>query len=165
MSHSDQTVPLNHDALAGLLNDPVMIRVVMAVNLASLSILELLEYGFIRRDISRAMAKGIIEFDKMQALPENMSKIDVVQRVLETGDYYFGLLSSKVKLTKLGLYMLEIIEADEEQAMRAGGLSEPIEEAPSPFDEQAPPPIAFSNSYECSAMHKIPSPYPIVSQP
>jgi hypothetical protein len=135
---SDHAVPLDHDALSGLLNDPVIIRVVAAVNLANLSILELLEYGFTRRDVNRAMAKGVIEFDKPPALPETMSKRDVVQHVLETGDYYFGLLSSKVKLTKLGLYMLEIIEADEEQATRAGDLPEPVEETAGPFGESAP---------------------------
>ena len=136
---SDHTVPLDHDALSGLLNDPVMIRIVTAVNLASLSILELLEYGFTRRDVSRAMAKGVIEFDKPPALPETMSKRDIAQHVLETGDYYFGLLSSKVKLTRLGLYMLEIIQADEMQAMGAtSDLPGPEEEAGSPFSESAP---------------------------
>jgi hypothetical protein len=126
---SEHAVPLDHDALSGLLNDPVMIRVATAVNLASLSILELLEYGFTRKDVSRAMAKGVIEFDKLPVLPEAMNRGEVVQRVLETGDYYFGLLSSKVKLTKLGLYMLEIIETDEEQATRAGDLPVPAEGA------------------------------------
>ena len=136
---SDHTVPLDHDALSGLLKDPVMIRIVTAVNLASLSILELLEYGFTRKDVSRAMAKGVIEFDKPPALPETMSKRDITQHVLETGDYYFGLLSSKVKLTKLGLYMLEIIQADEIQAMGAtGDLPGPEQEAGSPFSESAP---------------------------
>lgn len=134
---SEHAVPLDHDALSGLLNDPVMIRVATAVNLASLSILELLEYGFTRKDVSRAMAKGVIEFDKLPVLPEAMNRGDVVQRVLETGDYYFGLLSSKVKLTKLGLYMLEIIETDEEQATRAGDLPEPAEAA-GRFGEPAP---------------------------
>lgn len=134
---SEHAVPLDHDALSGLLNDPVMIRVATAVNLASLSILELLEYGFTRKDVSRAMAKGVIEFDKLPVLPEAMNRGDVVQRVLETGDYYFGLLSSKVKLTKLGLYMLEIIETDEEQATRGGDLPEPAEAA-GQFGEPAP---------------------------
>jgi hypothetical protein len=138
---SDHTVPLDHDAISGLLNDPAMIRVVTVVNLTSLSILELLEYGINRRDVSRAMARGVIEFDKpsMQTAPETVSKGDVVQHVLETGDYFFGLLSSKVKLTKLGLYILEIVQADEMQAMGAADdLPEPEEVAGSPFSESAP---------------------------
>jgi hypothetical protein len=135
---SDHTIPLDHDALSGLLSDPVMIRVVTVVNLASLSILELLEYGFTRKDVNRAMARGVIEFDKPPALPETMSKRDVVHHVLETGDYYFGLLSSKVKLTRLGLYMLEIIEADMQSTRAEGGLQEPEEAEESPFGRPAP---------------------------
>lgn len=111
------------------------------MNLTSLSILELLECGFTHRDINnKAMARGVIEFDKppMLSAPETMTKGDVVQHVLETGDYYFGALSSKVKLTKLGVYMLETTEADEERAMRAGDLPEPIEEAAGLFGEPAP---------------------------
>jgi hypothetical protein len=133
-------IPLDHDALSGLLNDPVMIRVVTVVNLASLSILELLEYGFTRKDVNRAMAKGIIEFDKPPTPPAlgTMTKGSFVQHVLETGDYYFGLLSSKVKLTKLGLYMLEIIEADMQSARAEGAVQEPEEEARSQFSEPAP---------------------------
>jgi len=110
---SDITIALDHNALSGLLNDLVMIRIVTVVNLASLSILELLEYGLSRKDVSRAMAKEVIEFEKqppMVAAPENMSENDI-RHVLETGDYYFKMLSSKVKLTKLGLHILEIIES------------------------------------------------------
>lgn len=137
---SDPTIPLDHDALSGLLNDPVMIRVVTIVNLASLSILELLEYGFTRKDINRAMAKGVIEFDKplTPSVPETMTKEGVAQHVLETGDYYFGVLSSKVRLTKLGLYMLEIIEADTQPAIAEGGLEEPKQEARSQFSKSIP---------------------------
>jgi hypothetical protein len=135
---SDHTIPLDHDALSELLSDPVMIRVVTVVNLASLSILELLEYGFTRRDVNRAMARGVIEFDKLPALPETMSRRDVVHHVLETGDYYFGLLSSKVKLTRLGLFMLEIIEADMQSSRGEGGLQEQEEADESPFSRPAP---------------------------
>lgn len=135
---SDYAVLLDHDALSEMLNDPVMIRVVTAVNIPSLSILELLEYGFTRKDINRAMAKGVIEFDKppMSSIPETISKGEVVQHVLETGDYYFGLLSSKVRLTKLGLYMLELIEGDTQQATDEAGPEE-IEEGGG-FSEPAP---------------------------
>lgn len=135
---SDPTIPLDHDALSGLLNDPVMIRIVTVVNLASLSILELLEYGFTRKDVNRAMGKGIIEFDKphMPPAPETMNKD--VHHVLETGDFYFGVLSSKVKLTSLGLYVLEIIEADMQSAEVEGALQKPEEGAGNQFSEPVP---------------------------
>lgn len=111
----DPSIPLDRNAIAGLLKDPVMIRMVTAVNLASLSILELLEYGFTRRDVSRAMAKEVIEFDKPLA-SEMPSGRDNVDQILETGDHYFEFLSRKVRLAKLGLFMLEITEADEDLA-------------------------------------------------
>jgi hypothetical protein len=132
-------IPLDHDALSELLNDPAMIRIVTVVNLASLSILELLEYGFTRKDVNRAMAKGVIEFDKpsVPSMPETMSRGDIVHHVLETGDYYFGMLSSKVKLTRLGLYMLEIIEGEVQSARAEGGLEEP-EEQERTFSKPAP---------------------------
>jgi hypothetical protein len=134
---SNPAMPLDHDALSELLNDPVMIRVVTVVNVASLSILELLEYGFTRKDVNRAMAKGVIEFDK-PPVPESMSRRDVVHHVLETGDYYFGVLSSKVKLTRLGLYMLEIIEGNMQSARTESGLEEPEEAEESQFSRPAP---------------------------
>lgn len=109
----DRVIPLNHDALSELLNDPTILRLVVVVNLTSLSILELLEYNFSRKDVSRALAKGVIKFDKSSSVPpapEDTSN-EVIHQVLETGDYYFGLLSSKVRLTEVGLYLLETIEA------------------------------------------------------
>ncbi len=117
----DRVIPLNHDALSELVNDPVILRLVTVVNLTSLSILELLEYNFSRNDISRGLAKGVIKFDKSSSLPpapEGTSK-EVIYHVLETGDYYFGLLSSKVRLTEVGLYLLETIEA---QTARGGPM-------------------------------------------
>lgn len=67
---------------------------------ASLSILELLEYGITRRGVNHALATGIIVFDK--------SRMDEYKAV--DSDYYFlNFLSSKVKLSKLGLSLLQQI--------------------------------------------------------
>jgi hypothetical protein len=105
----------------------------------------LLEYGLSRKDASRALAKGVIEFDKqppMRATEETRSKGEEAMRhVLETGDYYFGMLSSKVKLTKLGLYILEIIETDRAAAVVKGSdLQKPShnENGESLFSRPAP---------------------------
>ena len=79
----------------------------------------------------------------MLATLEAMNKREeVVRHVLETGDYYFGLLSSKVKLTKLGLYMLEIIETDTATAIVEGrGLQRLQNENEDLFSRPAPPSI------------------------
>jgi hypothetical protein len=111
---SDWTVPLNHDAIGELLRDPIIIRIVSVVNLASLSILELLEYDLSREDINRAMAKGVIAFDK-STLPEGTASVE--KKSLGSGDYYFKFLSSKVRLTELGLYILETVEGNERPSL------------------------------------------------
>ena len=105
---SEWTIPLDYDDISCLLQDPVMIRIVIVVNLANLSILELLEYDFSRHDINRALTKGVIEFDKF-TLPtiDETSRKDILS---SSGDYYFKFLNSKVRLTALGLYLLEILE-------------------------------------------------------
>ncbi len=135
---NDPSIQLNHNAISGLLSDPIMIRMVTVVNLASLSILELLEYGFTRQDISRAMAKEVIEFDK-PIPPENAGSRDVAEKILETGDQYFKLLSSKVRLAKLGLFMLEVTEEDEKLANTASGdVMHPAENDETLFHPSAP---------------------------
>lgn len=61
----DRDIPHNHDALSELLNDPTILRLVTVLNITSMSILELLESNFSRKDVSIALAKGIIKFDKL----------------------------------------------------------------------------------------------------
>lgn len=110
---SEWTIPLDYDAISCPLQDPVMIRIVTVVNLANLSILELLEYDFSRHDINRALTKGVIEFDK-STLPtiDETSRKDILS---SGGDYYFKFLNSKVRLTALGLYLLEILGVNNPQ--------------------------------------------------
>jgi hypothetical protein len=48
--------------LTKLLRDPVVIKVVTALDVISLSILELLEYGLSRDDVSQALTNEIIIF-------------------------------------------------------------------------------------------------------
>lgn len=135
---NDPTILLDHNALSELLNDPVMNRIVTVVNLARLSILELLEFGFMIKDISRALAKEVIEFDKQRA-SEIAGRRDVVAEILEKGDQYFELLSSKIRLAKLGLFMLEITEADDKLANTArGDAAHPGGEEETLFHQRAP---------------------------
>lgn len=91
-----------HDeAIKALLDDWVIVKIVNISNRASLSILELREFGLSLKEINHALANGIIEFDKT---------LDVYQGA--GGDYYFKFLNSKVKLTELGLYLLEYIQSN-----------------------------------------------------
>jgi hypothetical protein len=90
------------------LRDPAIVRIVTVLDITHLSILELLEYGLTRQDINRALASGVIEIDK-----ETFPRADITsaEGLLVAGDVYCQqFLSSKVKLTALGLYLLDCIK-------------------------------------------------------
>jgi hypothetical protein len=103
----------NHNALSEVLRDPVLARLVTVLGTTSQSILEVLEYGFSSQDISRALAKGVIEFNKPvgQDRPSN-----IIEHGLEVGDYYYELVREKIRLARLGLLVLEIMDSDLKQA-------------------------------------------------
>lgn len=87
-----------------LLDDPVIIRIAKVIGRVSLSILELQEYGLTQKEVNHAIANAIISFDKpTETRPNNE------HGVAAAGDYYFNFLSRKVKLTELGLFILQHI--------------------------------------------------------
>lgn len=90
------------DQIKELLEDPVIIRIAKVINRASLSILELLEYGIAQREINHAFATRVIGFDKTPDKPTTNE-----YRAVAGGDYYFNFLNSRVKLTDLGLLLLQ----------------------------------------------------------
>lgn len=113
--------------LTELLRDPVIVRLVTVIDLARLSILELLEYDFTRSQINNALQKGVIAIDKMVSYQEGPTTIDE-KNLLVSGDYYFyHFLNSKVKLTELGLYILDVVKGKDTKFELPGskGLHEP----------------------------------------
>ena len=88
-----------------LLTDSSITKIVKIIDKASLSILELLEYGITRKEVNHALANGIISFDKT---PERQPTNE--DGPIPSGDYYFNFLSSKVKLTDLGIFILQHIQ-------------------------------------------------------
>jgi hypothetical protein len=104
------------DRLTNLLKDSVIIRIVTALDVISLSILELLEYGISRKNVSYALANEIIMFDKSALIYNDVSgNFPLTERdIISKGDYYFyNFLNSKVKLTDLGLYILETLRGEQ----------------------------------------------------
>lgn len=81
----------------------MIIKVVKSIDKASLSILELLEFGISRREIYHALANSVVEYDKT---PDKFTTTE--DEV--SGDYYFKFLNTKVKLTPLALRLLENIK-------------------------------------------------------
>jgi hypothetical protein len=63
---------------------------VRIVDIASLSILELLEYDLTRKDISHALSNGVIKIDKSASYAALTYKDNNNKRnMLIRGDYYF----------------------------------------------------------------------------
>ena len=61
------TITIDSDQLTKLIRDPIIIRIVSELDIASLSILELLEYNLTRKDINYALLNGVIAVDKSAA--------------------------------------------------------------------------------------------------
>ncbi len=106
---------IDADRLTKLLRDLIVIKIVTVLDVVSLSILELLEYGITRKDISRSLAEEIITFDKSTIMHDDVSSnFPLTEKdVIASGDYYFyNFLNSKVKLTELGLFILDTIRGE-----------------------------------------------------
>jgi hypothetical protein len=102
--------PMDKIAITKLMATPVIIRIVTVLDVTSLSILELLEYGLSLNDINYSLENRVIGFDK-PTKQLNSEKFSVLGIPI-MGDYY-NLLKSKVKLTEVGLYILESIKGDQ----------------------------------------------------
>jgi hypothetical protein len=106
---------IDPEQITKLLRDPIIVRIVSVLDIASLSILELLEYDLTRKDINYALSNGVIAVDKSAAASSTTAYEDTQSiqdlNILVSGDFYFhNFLSSKVKLTDVGLYILESIK-------------------------------------------------------
>jgi hypothetical protein len=95
----------------------VIVRIVSILDLVSLSILELLEYNLERKEINYALSEGVIAIDKInsastssQLHPTEMKQEDSI--LLRGDSYFYNFLNSKVRLTELGLYILDSIKED-----------------------------------------------------
>lgn len=94
-----------------LMTTPIIIRIVIVLDVTSLSILELLEYGLSVIDINYSLENRVISFDK-PTKQLNSEKFNALGIPI-IGDYYYNLLKRKVKLTEVGLYILESIKGDQ----------------------------------------------------
>ena len=125
------TITIDSEQLTRPLRDPLIVRIVSIIDVASLSILELLEYNLTRNDINYALSNGIIAVDKSAASSSAYEDTQHIEdlNILVSGDYYFhNFLSSIVKLTDVGLYILGSIRGMEKQWNNDVILSKDIEE-------------------------------------
>ena len=113
---NDKKMPIDPVHLTELIRNPVIVRIVSILDLASLSILELLEYNFERREISYAMSERVISIDKPNSRSSSeLHTTEMTQEgniLLRGESYFYNFLNSKVRLTELGLYILNTIKED-----------------------------------------------------
>jgi hypothetical protein len=114
---SDRKIPVDQVHLTELIRNPVIVRIVSIIDLASLSILELLEYNLERTEINYALSEGVIAIDKTSSpsLSSQLHSTETMREdsILLRGDsYFYDFLNSKVRLTELGLYILDSIKED-----------------------------------------------------
>jgi hypothetical protein len=124
---------IDSDQLTKLIRDPLIVRIVSVLDIASLSILELLEYNLTRKDINYALSNGVIAVDKIPTMKYEDTQPIQDLNVLVSGDFYFhNFLSSKVKLTEVGLYILDTIKGGEEKLPNKNVLPDELEGQPPP---------------------------------
>ena len=128
-------IPIDRVTLTNLLARPVIVRIVTILDITSLSILELFEYGLTLTDINFSMANGLIAYDK--ATRPDSSEVSALGIPL-AGDYYYKFLNSKVKLTEIGLYILDSIKSNQSEYKS----SFPHEGIPSDADPRHPSTIS-----------------------
>ena len=110
-------IPVDRVTLSELMRRPIIVRIVTILDITSLSILELLEYGLTLKDINFCMANGVIAYDKAA---KRMSTEETALGIPLSGDYYYDFLNSKAKLTELGLYILDSIKNNQTELKSSG---------------------------------------------
>lgn len=131
----DEKIPIDRVTMTDLMNRPIVIRIVTILDMTSLSILELLEYGLTIMDINFSMANGVIAYDKAT---KPVSSESTALGIPLSGDYYYNFLNSKVKLTEVGLYILDTIKSNQTE-LRS---SDPNEQIASDGDPRHPSTIS-----------------------
>ena len=106
----NERIPIDKATLSDLMSRPIIVRIVTILDITSLSILELFEYGLTINDINFSMANGAIAYDKAA---KRVFNEETALGIPLSGDYYYNFLSSKVKLTELGLYILDTIKSNQ----------------------------------------------------
>ena len=105
----DQRVPIDSVSLTKLLNNPTIIRIVTIVDITSLSILELFEYQISMRDIIYSLVNGIITYDNSAVMSTTEESLLAIPT---NPHHYYAFVRRKVKLTAIGLYILESVKKE-----------------------------------------------------
>ena len=101
--------PTSQETVWYYLHNETAVRIVTIMDIASLTTLELLEYGLTKQDIQFAFAHGLIQIDMkyINAEPDPAT----VSRIVNGKYDYWN--SRKFVLSNLGLYVLESLKSRE----------------------------------------------------
>ncbi len=99
------------ESLMEVMKDGALVRLVSIIDVSSMSVLELLESGFTRQEVGRALSKGVITYET------GTPHMETVGEAFESGDYFFHMLNTKVRLTELGLYVLDCVKSAEQRGL------------------------------------------------
>jgi hypothetical protein len=86
------------------MQNPGIVRLVSILGNTNLSILELIEYGLTTAEINYAYSNRVLEHLRIPSMNESK-----VQNLPLSYDIYYYSVRKQVKLTDLGLYILENI--------------------------------------------------------
>lgn len=102
-------IPASHETMEWLLHNESARKVVRLMDIASLSTLELLEFGVTKQDIVFAFVNGVLEIDTryINANPDP----SVVSRIVDGRYDYWN--SRKFVLSRLGLQLLDRIKGED----------------------------------------------------
>jgi len=103
-------IPIDNVTLSKLMNTPTIIRIATILDITTLSILELLEYDMNLGDIIFAMANGVVDYDNEAMIAS--SEHDITE-IVPNANLYFAFVRRKVKLTRVGLHILESIKGSQ----------------------------------------------------
>jgi hypothetical protein len=103
-------IPIDNVTLSKLMNTPIIIRIATILDITSLSILELLEYDINLGDIIFAMANGVVAYDNEALIAS--SEHDITE-IVPNANLYYAFVRRKVKLTRIGLHILELIKGNQ----------------------------------------------------
>ena len=119
---SDRKIPIDPVHLTELIRNPVIVRIVSILDLASLSILELLEYNLERREINYALSEEVIAIDKTIDEPtstsSSSSELHTTEMIREDNilirvdSYFYDFINRKVRLNELVVLILDSIGED-----------------------------------------------------
>ena len=101
----NEQIPIDSKILDELIKNPTVLKIVNIVNLASVSMLELIEFNCTIHEINFCLANKVLKFDRTISSREKSPDEHIPK-----GEYYNENLNKKVRLTEIGIYILDILE-------------------------------------------------------